>query len=87
MKKNNDKFYTKPEIADDLIKFLLSKVDIDKNDIIIEPSAGNGSFSNNSNLINYRVEAYDILPENKNVKKMNWFDYKPMTVERRNYGN
>ena len=78
MKKNNDKFYTKPEIADDLIKFLLSKVDIDKNDIIIEPSAGNGSFSNNSNLINYRVEAYDILPENKNVKKMNWFDYKPM---------
>ena len=31
MKKNNDKFYTKPEIADDLIKFLLSKIDIDKN--------------------------------------------------------
>ena len=78
MKKNNDKFYTKPEIADDLIKFLLSKVDIDENDIIIEPSAGNGSFSNNSNLINYKIEAYDILPENKNVKKMNWFDYKPM---------
>ncbi len=78
MKKNNDKFYTKPEIADDLIKFLLSKIDIDKNDIIIEPSAGNGSFSNNSNLIKYKIEAYDILPENKNVRKMNWFDYKPM---------
>ena len=68
MKKNNDKFYTKPEIADDLIKFLLSKVDIDKNDIIIEPSAGNGSFSNNPNLIKYKIEAYDILPENTVVR-------------------
>ena len=51
----NDKFYTKPEVAINLISYL----NIDEYDMIIEPSAGNGSFSNNinhKNLISLDIE-------------------------------
>lgn len=53
----NDKFYTKSIIA----KKCISKINFQKYDTIIEPSAGSGSFSN---LID--CEAYDIEPENDN---------------------
>jgi len=68
-KNKNDKFYTKENVAIDLIKLL----DLSKYKTIIECSAGNGSFSNNikhENLI-----ALDIDPENENILKMDWFNY------------
>lgn len=49
---------------------------------IIEPSAGNGSFSNNIK----NIHAFDIAPENKNIKKADFFDLdlssfkKPMLI-------
>ena len=42
-KNKNDKFYTKENIAIDLIKLL----DLSRFKTVIECSAGNGSFSNN----------------------------------------
>ena len=65
----NDKFYTKPEVAIHLISYL----NIDQYDIVIEPSAGNGSFSNNINHKN--LIKLDIEPENDDIIKMNWFDF------------
>lgn len=68
-KNENDKFYTKNEVAVKLISYL----NINEYEIIIEPSAGNGSFSNNikhSNLI-----SLDIEPENSSIIKMNWYDF------------
>lgn len=66
-----DKFYTVPDIAQYCIKQI---EDISSYDMIIEPSAGNGSFSKQLNCI-----ALDIEPENENIKQMNWFDFKKMT--------
>jgi len=58
----NDKYYTPIEIS----KYCIDKTfEILNNDIItdiIEPSAGNGSFSNQLNCT-----AYDIEPESKNI--------------------
>lgn len=66
-KVNIEKFYTKPEIA----KLCLEHLDLDKYDRIIEPSAGNGSFS----LLVPNCEAYDLAPENENIKQQDFFDF------------
>ena len=39
-----DKYYTKPAIVLTCIEYIKTKISILENDIIIEPSAGNGSF-------------------------------------------
>jgi len=63
----NDKFYTKPEIA----KFCISKCNINSYDRIIEPSAGSGAFS--SQIPN--CEAYDLVPEDKSIKKQDFLKF------------
>lgn len=68
-KNHNDKFYTKPEIA----KKLISLLDLNEYDVVIEPSAGNGSFS--SNITHKNLIALDILPENDSILEMDWFEF------------
>ena len=61
----NEKFYTKQEVV---IKCLeeFKKLNIDKTtDVVIEPSAGNGSFT--SRLVEYNSISYDIVPEGENI--------------------
>lgn len=65
-----DKFYTKETIAIDLLKYL----NFNKYDLIIEPSAGSGSFSKNTPQ--EKTIALDLLPEGRNIIQQNWFDYK-----------
>jgi hypothetical protein len=65
-----DKFYTKDYIAINLIRF----INLNKYDLIIEPSAGGGSFSRN--IDSDKLLAFDLLPESKEIIKKDWFDYK-----------
>lgn len=68
---DKDKFYTKKAVAD----ICLSYVNYYKYDLVIEPSAGNGIFSNNithSNLI-----ALDIEPDSSKIIKADWLTFKP----------
>lgn len=61
-----DRFYTNPKIARECIEFLEC---ITEFDCIIEPSAGDGSFSNQiANCF-----AYDIQPENEAIQQADWF--------------
>lgn len=63
----NDKFYTKKEVSSKCIEFINSFV---KCNIFIEPSAGDGSFSNSlPNCV-----AFDIDPENSSIIKKDFFD-------------
>lgn len=62
-----DKFYTKPETA----KYCISKLNLKSYDRIIEPSAGNGSFS--KQIPN--CEAYDLMPEGKGIKKQDFLKF------------
>lgn len=59
-----DKFYTKPEVATECINLI---PDLDSYSLIIEPSAGNGSFSKQLNCI-----AYDIEPEDESIIQQDW---------------
>lgn len=65
-KETLDKFYTKESIA----IYCLSKINLNEYDLVIEPSAGNGSFSN---LIP-NCKAYDIDPGNDKIIKQDWFN-------------
>lgn len=59
-----DKFYTRPEV----VKYLLSKIDLSTIDLCVEPSAGSGSFSLYlSQILN--TLSYDIKPEHPSIKK------------------
>lgn len=62
-----DKFYTKTEVAEKLI----NAVDINNYSSIIEPSAGNGSFSKQIN----NCSAIDIEPESEEITKQDFFDF------------
>lgn len=69
MKESSDKFYTKPEIA----KQCLQTLDMDKYDLVIEPSAGNGSFF--SIIENDNKIGLDIKPDHHDIKKEDWLKY------------
>lgn len=64
-KNKNDKFYTNPKIS----KKCIEELDLSEFDLIIEPSAGSGSFSNQIK----DCLAFDIEPEDESVKKQDWF--------------
>lgn len=62
-----DKYYTKSHISSSCIEFFVEHIQIDNNDIVIEPSAGNGAFSKHLFKLFKNVFAYDILPEHEDI--------------------
>jgi predicted RNA methylase len=70
-----DKFYTKTTVAADCIQTVKSVIIIDQqNDIIIEPSAGNGSFISEIKKISNKYLFYDIEPENNDIINQNYLE-------------
>lgn len=69
IKSELDKFYTK----DNLAKELISKIDIDSFDVYIDPCCGNGAFYSNVNH-KYKI-GIDILPHINNVIKSDFLDW------------
>ena len=72
-----DKFYTIPSYSKKCIDKVFELYDKSSFDLIIEPSAGNGSFFNQLEC-NNKI-GIDISPENKNIIKMDFFDYTPQS--------
>jgi len=70
-----DKFYTIPTCSKKCIEKICELYDIEKWDLIVEPSAGNGSFLNQ--LPSDNKIGIDILPEHSNIIKLDFFDYSP----------
>lgn len=65
-----DKFYTMPETA----KYCIDMLDLSEFSLIIEPSAGAGSFSTQ---LPPGTIALDLNPENDGIVKQDFFDYIP----------
>ena len=62
----NDKFYTKSDIS----KLCIDMLNLSDFDLIIEPSAGNGSFSKQiENCI-----AYDLVPDDESIIQQDFFE-------------
>ena len=67
MKIDNDKYYTDPKISKYCIDKTFEIIGKENINSIIEPSAGNGSFSNQLDCI-----AYDIIPDADNIIKQDF---------------
>ena len=76
-----DKYYTKKNIVKYCIKIIKKYLKINKyNDLIIEPSAGNGSFIEYIKKICNNNIYLDIKPENKEIIKQNYLNYNPKKI-------
>ena len=70
-----DKYYTKNIIAELCIEYIKENIKIDVNDLIIEPSAGNGSFIKGIKSLTNNYKFYDIEPENNEIIKQDFLQY------------
>lgn len=72
-----DKFYTIPVVVDKCISSLSKLYKWEDWDLVVEPSAGNGSFLHKIPSCN--KIGIDINPEHVDIIQQNFFDYKPPT--------
>jgi hypothetical protein len=70
-----DKFYTIPSYSKKCINKVFELYDISQWDLIIEPSAGNGSFLNQ--IPSDKKIGIDISPDNNSIIKQDFFAYYP----------
>lgn len=76
-KEQLDKFYTIPECSKKCIDIVSTLYDIESWGLIVEPSAGNGSFLNQ--IPSNKKIGIDISPEQPDIIKQDFFDYIPPT--------
>lgn len=69
-----DKYYTKPDIVNKCIELVKKHINISNNDLIIEPSAGNGSFIESIKKLSNNYEFYDLKPENYEIIQQDFLD-------------
>jgi predicted RNA methylase len=67
-----DKYYTKPDVANVCISFIKKYIQINLDDLIIEPSAGNGSFIDGIKSLVNNFIFYDIEPEHDSIHKQDY---------------
>ncbi len=70
-----DKYYTKIDVVKICIDLIKKYVIISENDLIIEPSAGNGSFISGIKTLSNNYIFYDIEPHNKEIIKCDFLEY------------
>lgn len=75
LKRNTiDKYYTKTEIVEQCIELIKKYLPISKEDLIIEPSAGNGSFIPLIKTLSDNYKFYDLEPENTEIVKHDYLE-------------
>jgi len=75
-----DKFYTSHFIVKKCIDLVKKHIYIQKDDICIEPSAGNGSFINSIKTLFKNYKFYDIKPENDEIIEQNYLEFNYNTI-------
>jgi hypothetical protein len=76
-----DKFYTKPSVANYCCQIIQNYITINPDiDLIIEPSAGNGSFIEPITHITNNYLLYDILPEHSQIIKQDYLTIDLSTI-------
>lgn len=70
-----DKYYTKESVVDNCIGYVKEHVNIDEDDLIIEPSAGNGSFIDGIKSLSKNYRFFDIAPENDEIVEQDFLEY------------
>jgi predicted RNA methylase len=77
-----DKFYTHPRVADICITHVKTHIQISKtDDLIIEPSSGNGSFIEGIKKICDNCLFYDIEPDHIEIIRQDYLEFELSNVE------
>jgi hypothetical protein len=76
LKRNTiDKYYTKGEVAGLCLDLVKKYIHIASDDLIIEPSAGNGSFITGIKSLSNHFRFYDLEPEQDEIMKQDYLLY------------
>lgn len=67
-----DKYYTKDNIVEMCLNFVKKYIEITSDDLIIEPSAGNGSFILGIKSLSNNFRFYDLEPDNNKIIKQDY---------------
>ena len=70
-----DKYYTKDSIVDLCLDLIKKYLEVKQDDLIIEPSAGNGSFIKGIKSITNNYIFYDLEPDNDEIIKQDYLQY------------
>jgi hypothetical protein len=70
-----DKYYTKDSVVDLCINLVKTNIIINKEDLIIEPSAGNGAFIEKIKLLSNNFKFYDLQPDHEEIIKQDYLLY------------
>jgi len=77
-----DKFYTKSTIVDLCLDYVKQTIQIyANNDLVIEPSAGNGSFIAAIKSLTSHYVFYDLEPEHDEIVRQDYLEYKHDTTK------
>jgi hypothetical protein len=76
-----DKYYTKNSVVDLCLNVVKQYIQINPDDLIIEPSAGNGSFITGIKSITSNFQFYDLEPDNAEIIKHDYLLYDYSTVK------
>ena len=78
LKRNTiDKYYTKDIVVEMCLNLVKKYIEINTDDLIVEPSAGNGSFITGIKSLSSNFRFYDLEPDNDEIIKQDYllFDY------------
>ena len=67
-----DKYYTKLTVVELCLNLVKTHIQINKEDLVIEPSAGNGSFLTGIKSLSNNALFYDLEPENEQIMKQDY---------------
>jgi predicted RNA methylase len=76
-----DKYYTKKNIVEQCVVYLKTHINITKEDLIIEPSAGNGAFIDQIKMLSDNYAFYDLEPENEQITKQDFLELNHATLK------
>ena len=79
-RKTIDKYYTSNTIVNKCIELIKNNIDIQEDDLWIEPSAGNGSFITMIKTITNNYLFYDLEPENSEIIKLDYLEFDSKTM-------
>lgn len=70
-----DKYYTKDIVVELCLNLVKKYIEINTDDLIVEPSAGNGSFITGIKSLTSNFRFYDLEPENAEIIKQDYLLY------------
>jgi len=87
LKRNTiDKYYTKDSVVEMCIDIVKKHIEIKEDDLIIEPSAGNGAFIAGIQSLSSNCQFYDLEPENEEIIQQDYLQLNYDNIKN-NYDN